>query len=264
MSDGEVDHVGSSPAPPTIAFHHNNPRLWFAALECSFDARNIRKQRSRFCHAVSMLPPDIMQDVEEIILNPPEESPYDVLKEAIIGLLRQSDDKRFHQLMEGQSLGDRKPSQLLTAMRRASAGFNVSDELLGTMWKQKLPVACKQILSTLSARATLNEMATTADAIWSVTDTVGQVSAVRAERSDPLDDRLCRIEQLVSSLSLQQDSWRRSRSQSAPRRSFSRRRSPSSPGGVCWYHRRFGVEARKCTAPCTFTAQHSGNGQGRP
>jgi len=51
----------------------------------------------------------------------------------------------------------------------------------------------------------------------------------------------------------------RSRAGSRSAGSSNNNNNGNGDDGVCWYHRKFGADATKCTKPCNFKA---GNGQG--
>lgn len=261
MPDSDIDSVEVVTTLPALAFNHQNPKLWFATIESQFACRNVRKQSTKFHLVNSMLPVDIQQEVEQIILNPPDDNPYDALKAAILGLLRVSDDQRLRQLFEGENLGDRKPSQLLTAMRRAGNGFNFDDKVLRTIWLRKLPLIAQQILSPLPEDTPLSVLATSADAICDLGDSRQRVSAVERP-PDVLQQMMAKIEFLTAEVNrLSVDSRQRGRSTSRSRDFRRGSRSRSSSPGVCWYHRRYGKDARKCTSPCTYGSA-PGNGTG--
>lgn len=262
MAEAKCENIDVVLAIPPLAFNHQNPKLWFSTIEAQFHCRRIRTQADKFFVVHSMLPLDIQNEVEDVLLNPPADSQYDALKAAVLGLLHVSDSRRLHQLLEGEALGDRKPSQLLTAMRRAGDGFNLDDKLLRTMWLQKLPLAAQQILSPYSDGTPLTTLASSADSICALGGQQNHVSSVDSapDRIDMLLKQFERLSADVNRLSLESGSRHRSKSRS---RSFRRGdRSASRSNGVCWYHRRYGKDARKCTTPCAFTSV-SGNDSGR-
>ncbi|XP_064474419.1 uncharacterized protein LOC135388657 [Ornithodoros turicata] len=52
---------------------------------------------------------------------------------------------------------------------------------------------------------------------------------------------------------------RRFGSRSSSRRRSPRRTAEDPPIGPCWYHQRFGTEARRCTRPCTWSGNATGD-----
>ncbi|GFX42808.1 hypothetical protein TNCV_2931001 [Trichonephila clavipes] len=70
----------------------------------------------------------------------------------------------------------------------------------------------------------------------------------------------------VAKLTRERNSSRHQRYSSDRRRSHSRSRSVNRGSGICYYHRRYKEQARKCVSPCAFVQKtsklcHSWNGR---
>ena len=157
-------------------FWPNDPLVWFAQVEAQFLTRKITCQSTQYAYVISSLPPDIAQEIRDLVMSPPTENQYDVLKSTLIKRTSASEQKRLHQLLILQQQINHLTSQL-----RA-----LSEQLQG-----------------------------------------------------PSQPRF------------------RGRS---PFRSGPRSRGPSisrSPNRFpnCWYHHKFGANARKCSPPCAFISQ---------
>nr|CAH8870992.1 unnamed protein product [Trichobilharzia regenti] len=74
-----------------------------------------------------------------------------------------------------------------------------------------------------------------------------------------LYEEICSIRQEMNSRSRGRSPSSSRSSRPLSRASSKRRQSRSNQPGVCWYHRRYGAKAQKCTRPCTFDVQQSGN-----
>ncbi|KAL4717719.1 hypothetical protein ACJJTC_000868 [Scirpophaga incertulas] len=120
------------------------------------------------------------------------------------------------------------------------------------------------VSESLSSKATLEELALLADKMLEQSTHIAAVSLPQAQPPQfiPQNDTQMLIAE-IRKLSLEidelksknYDSYRRKRFQSRSRRysqSRSRQSSPSPASPHCYYHRRFGAQARKCTAPCNF------------
>ena len=60
-----------------------------------------------------------MEEVEDVIENPPEEGQYEALKAALIKILTDSSSMRFRKLLEGEEIGDRgQPGFCQTSQNR--------------------------------------------------------------------------------------------------------------------------------------------------
>ena len=92
-------------------FCPSDPEVWFAQVEAYFTTRRITAQRTRFDHIIASLSPEVATEVRDLILKPPEDAPYTVLKEQLIRRTAASEQRRLQQLFNAAELGDRKPTQ---------------------------------------------------------------------------------------------------------------------------------------------------------
>ncbi|GIX68522.1 uncharacterized protein CDAR_515171 [Caerostris darwini] len=136
-------------------------------------------------------------------------------------------------------LGDRRSSRLLLEMR-SKAGARINDNLLKSLFLQRLPTNVQQILAI--SNDNLDMLAEMADGIMP-TSSAPMVNAVAASADQPdLRTMLCQITSLLEARTRDQS---RSRNQ---RRSPSRSRQTENPEH-CWYHGKFKQRATKCRPP---------------
>lgn len=268
------------PVPASVAavsvkippFWPADPLVWFAQVEAQFATRNITNQRTRFDHVVAALSNEFATEVRDIILNPPEADAYSRLKDLLIKRTAASERKRLQLLFTSEELGDRKPTQLLRRMQQLlgdSAGPQPDNSLLRELFFQRLPSHVRMVLASSGDTVSLDTLADMADkmleaapptvsAITSpaVLPTPPPLSSPASTEVAQLRLEVSELRQLISSLQLSPGRPSRSRSRSQPR-SNSRASSPGPSSGLCWYHRRFGDKANKCTSPCSW----QGNGQ---
>ncbi|GFT98226.1 retrovirus-related Pol polyprotein from transposon 297 [Trichonephila clavipes] len=159
-------------------------------------------------------------------------------------------------------LGDEKPSHLLRKMKELSNG-QLQDDFLQSLWLQRMPPHIQTVLSASSEP--LDKLAIIAD---KVSEVVGASSTICAATTvlppsqssscsvQPTMDSLVRqIQELslqVAELTRERNSSRHQRYSSDRRRSHSRSRSVNRGSGICYYHRRYKEQARKCVSPCAF------------
>ena len=240
----------------------NDPIVWFAQVEAQFLTRNITSQSTQFAYVIASLPPEIAQEIRDLLIYPPTENLYDVLKATLIRRTSASEQKRLHQLLIAEELGDRQPSQLLRKMRQLLGDTVLEDGILHQF--------IQLILASTPSTMSLEELSLLADRILGVASPPPSVVAVSnhlplptmPEHHQQIADLQVKINQLSAQLqvlSTQLDSRDppcfRGRSPSRsrfPRLSFSC--SPSQPhlSPYCWYHERFGAAAIKCNPPYTF------------
>ncbi|KAH8038818.1 hypothetical protein HPB51_003321 [Rhipicephalus microplus] len=111
-----IQHVNLPP------FWPNSPSTWFLQVEVHFRLRQIISQQTRYWNLVSCLPPDVADDLADILASPHPSHPYDTLKAAIISRKSESEHSRLQQLITATELGDRRASQLLRRMRQLLGG----------------------------------------------------------------------------------------------------------------------------------------------
>lgn len=227
-------------APP---FWPDEPELWFAQLESQFTLIGLTQDSTKYAHVLSQLDTKYAKEVKDVITNPPPTEKYEAIKNALIQRVSASQEQRIYQLLEHEELGDRKPSQFLRHLRTL-AGTTVPDQLLRTLWLARLPSQMRVILAT-RAQDRLEDVAEQADRIQEVSGRF--VSEVTASSSDKT------ISEQLSKLALRLDEIEKQERQSrGKRRSRSRSRDNKKQPDNCYYHRRFGNRARKCTKPCNF------------
>ncbi|TNN08883.1 Gag-Pol polyprotein [Schistosoma japonicum] len=250
---------------PPYSIH--NPRLWFAQAEAFFQAKRIGTEATRYAYAVSSLPPEVAADVLDLIVQVPVTNPYTKLKEAIIQRTSVSDEQRLQQLLTSCSLDDRKPSQLLRLMQQLAGPYKFDEDVLKHMWLRRLPYTIQQILSISVNSTPLSELAELADKIFDVYPTHQAIAGVHNPSIsgdsnvsiETLQAQVATLTTAVAKLQSSIASFTKQVPHSIRRRrsSSTRRRSSSHAPQVCWYHRKFGGEAKKCLKPCSFVV---GNG----
>jgi hypothetical protein len=268
--EGGADHTDAAAAPappPTLAavsiklppFWPTDPTVWFLQIEAQFNTRGISSQQTRFDYVIASLSPDIACEVRDLLIRPPADRPYDTLKAELIKRTAASEQRKLQQLIGGEELGDRKPTQLLRRMQQLLGdhlGPTLDNAFLKELFLQRLPSNVRMVLASADATTELGKLAEMADKIIEVATppTVAATTTSVAEVQQ-LKDELTRLTELVASLA-QHDHPRRSRSLSRRRRTQSPARAdpltPQTSESICWYHSKFGEAAKKCQKPCTW------------
>lgn len=264
-------------------YWERNPAVWFLQVESQFQLSRITSQQRQFHHVVGALPSTAAEEVVDIITsfrNNPPARPYDQLKAALLERTAASERTRIQQLLSAEELGDRRPSQLLRRMTQllGTSATTMDTAVLRELFLQRLPSQVQMVLATATAMD-LTSLAALADKVMEVaTPNLPVASISTPTQSTPPTtpvttapttagpsevDRLCaRLEQLIAATTCPEPSAHRERQRhrsSTPNRR--RRERSDSPGPrMCFYHRRFGANARRCLLPCTWsensTADH--------
>lgn len=267
-------HIGrvAVRAPP---FWKENPALWFRQLESQFHINAITSSETKYHIAVAALDTAVINQVSDVVMNPPAANiMYETLKSRLQDRFAESEERRFKKLLNNIELGDKKPSHLWREMREL-AGTRVEDGFLRSLWLQRLPAQIQAILSTDDGD--IPRLLVTADRIHEVIDVRGVVQAVTSlpsarssgyvvPTSESTIDNACasdfqRLSNQVNELSLQLAALSSGnynhRSGSNDRRNQSRSRSRSKKQyDECWYHFRYGKNAKKCNKPCTYKPEN--------
>ncbi|BHF61960.1 hypothetical protein SprV_0100494000 [Sparganum proliferum] len=160
---------------------------------------------------------------------------HSALKAEILRLNSVSDRQRYHQLIKEESLGDRKPSDLLRRMRSLLGDMQVDDKFVKEMFLERLPADVQTILASGSQDLTVSQLAEMADQMIEVqrfqSPSVAQISS-----SSSVNDQLVKQ---VSAMADEMASLKIQLARLTSSRSCSRRRSRSRPrtADTCWFHK---------------------------
>lgn len=243
-------------APP---FWKENPALWFVQLESQFITNGVTVSDTKYHIAVAALETSVINQVSDVVLNPPALRKYETLKQRLQERFTESEEKKFKKLLGAMDIGDKLPSHLWREMREL-AGDRVGDDLLKSLWLQRLQPHAQAILSTSDGNMVrLTEMA---DKIHEVIDTRG-IHSVSSTSSLSTHSEVNELRQQILALTKQMSALtstvgdvtnQRARSSGRSQSRGRRQRSSSRVPGLCWYHDVFGENANKCTAPCSFVS----------
>ena len=237
-----------------------NPEVWFTQVEAQFTTRSMTAQKTRFDYVISSLSPEFAMEIRDLLLKPPTHDPYDVLKAELIKRTATSEQRKLQQLISGEELGDRKPTQLLRRMQQLLSdklGMSAdANSFVRELFLQCLPANVRMVLASTDSSLDLHKLADLANKVMEVaTPTVASISGTHSEDTDTsevrqLREEVARLTNLVASLSVRS----RQRSSSRPHRPNSPAppNPPPSQDSPCWYHAKFGEAAKKCKDPCSW------------
>lgn len=278
-----IDSVQNCRLP---SFWRSNPELWLLQVKAAFQTLRVHSDETKYSLAVSLLDPDSLQELSDVIRSPPLDRKYENLRATILDRFSDSADRQLLPLLTQLELGDRRPSQLLRQMRTL-ASSRVSEDVIRVKWLDLLPVGVQRILKVLKSHG-LEELAAAADELLesgpgvmstdfrapqpSCAASSTACAAVSSSRSDVATELAAIRVILGRMMTLQQDILYRlcTPASGDPPRSSSRGRSrprartPASGGnlGICHYHRRWGADTQRCVTPCAFRATVSASAPG--
>lgn len=147
--DAGLDHTTDTDSIKNViipTFWAHNPKLWFVHIEAQFHSNNIKGDVTKYYAVVSALDCNTLQQIADLLEKPPANKKYDALKAALIDAFSDSSERQLKKLLTEMELGDQRPSQLLRQMK-SLAENKVTEDVLRTLWLQRLPNQVQLILS---------------------------------------------------------------------------------------------------------------------
>ncbi|GFU88558.1 uncharacterized protein TNCV_4442351 [Trichonephila clavipes] len=223
----------------------------------------ISSDDTKYSALVANLDAETLSYVSYIVLSPPNSDKYHTLSQQLITQFSDSETQKIKKLLTDLQLGDEKPRHLLRKMKE----LQLQDDFLQSLWLQRMPPHIQTVLSASSEP--LDKLAIIAD---NISEVVGASSTICAATTVPppsqssscsvqptMDSLARQIQELslqVAELTRERNSSRHQRYSSDRRRSHSRSRSVNRGSGICYYHRRYKEQARKCVSPCAFVQKN--------
>lgn len=130
---------------PLQPFGETPLNLWFERLEAQFELAKISSESTKYNHLISVLDENLVLLLSDLLEDTDSQKAYTELKEALISRLSDSETSKLNKLLGDIVLGDRSPSQFLREIRSLSNG-NLTDDILKTLWLQRLPDYMRAIL----------------------------------------------------------------------------------------------------------------------
>ena len=214
-------------------FWTDKPEVWFARVESQFGTKQITVDKTKFDYVVSSLDNTTAGEVEAILTAPPNDNKYDALKAALLAAFGKTQAQKDSELLSITGLGDMKPTALL---RRLQSLNSDPTTLFRAHFLALLP---SEVRSVLAGReiADISDLAKAADRVMEARGFDSHVTPVAVQAF-------------------------RARSSQLP----NNRQPPTRQGGgdvehgstsgnkesahVCFYHIRYGKEARRCQPWC--------------
>lgn len=257
--DGDLSQITTKTQIPE--FWADEPRLWFGQFEVIV-ADQKKGERAKFNVVIAKLNKENVRQVSDLVLEPPADKPYTVLKERLLSIYEETDTQRVRKLLKEIDLGEQKPSQLLRNMKDLARG-KFPEDTLRMLWIGHLPAMARTVLA-VSDITDLNKLAEQADKIMETAEPRDAISEVAANSSPSSTDLLiAEVSKLSKNIQEMHRSSQRERKPYKPRspspspgrrwnNSSQRRDRRRSADWVCFYHFRFGKKASKCEQPCSW------------
>ena len=220
------------------AFWPDSAEAWFVQVEAQFALKGVTTSLTKFYYCVSSFNQETANQVLDLIKSPPSSKPYEALKKRLLRLFALDDFQRYEAISSLPLSGDMKPSKLMSSMLALlPVGHEPCFFLQGAFLK-RLPADVHAHLLR-DDFSDLISLALKADKIYQSRVASNPVYAVSSTPEDS-------INAVRSSGSSRP---RRSATPHASNRQDNRSQSPT----MCYYHRTWGSQAKKCRAPCSWS-----------
>ena len=227
-------------------FWTKSPEVWFARVEAQFGTKGITQDHTKYDYIVSALDVNTAEEVQSVLINPPAENKYNTLKKALIKTFGKSQAQKDAELLNLNGLGDKRPTALL---RKINTLNDDPQTLKRALLLANLPSDVRSILAGHNFTDT-DALAEAADRVWEArTSGVQQVFRVPAETHSANTKPPFEQNVVTPSLDETVSAINRGKRQLTPQQ-----RGTTSSSSVCFYHQRFGSDARRCLPGCKFAS----------
>ncbi|KAL7724460.1 hypothetical protein ACLKA6_004007 [Drosophila palustris] len=238
-------------------FNKCNPQLWFAQLERVFRLNTISDDTDKFDLIVISLDEDVILDIEDLVAAPPQQDRYETLKARLLKKYAQTTEKKIQRLLQAKEMTGMKPTEMLAHMRRLAPSS--LEPVIRSIFLQNIPSSIRPLLSAWP-EDDLDNLAEVADKMLDAAkmDDVhisqqsmqlpagSSVDAI--SRSGNMEKTL---QKLIDSVNNLQTQFNKIKSSPRSQNSKQQTNNSNAENELCYFHKRFGNDARKCRTGCS-------------
>ena len=114
-----------------------------------------------------------VEEIKDIIENPPEKDQYKAVKAGLIKRLSDSSSTRIRKLLEGEEIGDRTSTQFVRNLKTL-AGSDINEDILRNLWLTRLPVSAQHVLAPITEKS----LSVMADRIHEILPEKGKIAMI--------------------------------------------------------------------------------------
>lgn len=232
------------------------PQAWFLQIDMQFQLHNIEDDNIKYQYVVTSLSQEAILKILDIVQSPPLTFKYETIKKVLIERFSLNEESRLEEIMSNSELGDKKPSELFRELTILAGPLSfVSRELIFKFWQMKLPKNL-QIHLVSSGISSIDEKVILADKIHHMCNpSISLVNSTETSSNEvikELSQLTSVLNENITKLSLNIDALdkRSNNPYTNSTRTFQNQNRNSR--SICWYHSRFGNNARKCEESCKF------------
>lgn len=256
---------------PRLIDNLQNVKIYFISLDFWFEASSVTSDNKKYCSVMAQIPLNDLCTIQTELDTVPTEGKYDYIKPIIIAFYSDSQQKRFREAINDVQLGDSKPSKLYQKLK-SLASDSLTDTALIDLWAARLPEMAhaaviqmkdspiKDRLVAADALVESIRLRNIGDRSMCQTNLQPLVAATKTNTIQKEATEINLLEKLSNQIAELERRFNNDRSRSkSSNSSKSRARSKSSTNHPnCWYHWKFGANAKRCKEPCNFNAKIGG------
>jgi hypothetical protein len=226
--------------------------------------RRIYDEWDRYDHVLSSLSKDSLRLIMDLITSPPEDEPYSELKARLLSSHQLTDYQRIEKLLSMESLGDRRPSELLAHMLEMCPAGEERSKFFAFHYLHRLPQELRIMLGE-DDHQDVQTLASKADKLWALHGhrIHGGVAAVQQADLEPLVNAVRGGGRGGGNGGYSKRGGQRGGRGSGARTHLPPKGAAAAGGtapaalaresaGLCYFHWHFGEKALKCEAPCSW------------
>lgn len=259
---------------PRLSENLHNVELYFISLEYWFEASAVINDVKRFNAVMAQIPLNDLGTIQTEIGVVPKNGKYQHIKPIIIGHFSDSQQKRFREAINDVQLGDSKPSQLFQKIRRL-ASDSLTETALFDLWAARLPemahaaviqmkqspmrdrlIAADALVESLRLRTIGDGNIREVTNIRPKENLQQQKTSSEANEMNIFEKLSKQISEIERKFATQHNSRNRSKSRGNYQHNRDRSKSQNRHSN-CWYHWKFGADAKKCREPCNFVCTNN-------
>ena len=243
--------------------------MWLATFELRLNCWKIKSEKIKIDILLAHLTDETVLVVLDIILNNPT---YASLKTRLLQAFEPSMTARVSEPLNPETLGDRKPYEMLTFLKANVARNDISGNMSKELFISLMPENVRMSLCTMPY-ASLDALAAAADKMMETTSAMMFAGLSSFQNSHAADNCLHKAKLNLLESKINNFVYRSfsNREKTLQRTQFQRTTTqtprPSRPqsGGqhfqqqgftfrnsVCYYHQKFGNRAHRCTPPSSW------------
>lgn len=253
MMETQFNGVAHTMSQPPV-FMPRDTELFFLKLEFYFKQNKFKDESQKLGVLVSAInDPSLSSVIKHVLTNSSNiSSPYKELKNKILQETTLSKDEKMDMFLKATGLGDMTPTQFLQYLLSLSPSDDENDPILKAKFMNALSADTQCILATMPD-ASLSDLAKTADRINNTKkhapvfiNKINTEPNITTEFTTILRSELRSIHQALAEQKKEIEYLKNKVCDNYT----SDNNDKSSLSSLCFYHKKFGVNARKCEPSC--------------